>query len=290
MNTCIIIPTHNRQDTTFRCLQNLAAQGVFDWATVVVVDDGSTDGTPERVARDWPAVTLLHGDGTLWWTGAICRGMEWAMEHGAARVFWLNDDCLPRPGTLVQLRNHSDTCQAIAVGQAVTPSGLKYGGYRKTRTWLDLIPCDTEDKDCETFNGNCVCIPRAVVERIGYPDASGLPHALADTDYGLRATRAGIPAHLVAGAICDNEQNPAVGSWLLGDTSLRDIWRYVATPKGGLYAPAFIRFCLRHWGLRGVAVMAVPYAKLFGIVLLRVVLPDRLRKAGLRRVLRRGAT
>jgi GT2 family glycosyltransferase len=39
---------------------------------VIVVDDGSSDRTAEEVAENYPKVTILKGDGNLWWTGAIC--------------------------------------------------------------------------------------------------------------------------------------------------------------------------------------------------------------------------
>ena len=65
MSLYIVIPVHNRQAITVRCLENLDRQGVFSWAHVVVVDDGSTDGTAERVNRDYPQVFVLRGNGEL---------------------------------------------------------------------------------------------------------------------------------------------------------------------------------------------------------------------------------
>jgi len=38
---------------------------------VIIVDDGSSDRTAEEVAENYPEVTILEGDGNLWWTGAI---------------------------------------------------------------------------------------------------------------------------------------------------------------------------------------------------------------------------
>ena len=279
MKPHVVIPVYNRQATTARCLKNLDRQGVFSWAQVVVVDDGSTDGTAERVHREYPQVSVQRGDGTLWWAGAIEKGMRWAMGQGASQVFWLNDDCFPRHGALEALRDYAAAHRCITVGQAVTPAGSLYGGYRKTLTWFVRLTCDPNSVlVCDTFNGNCVCVPREIIELIGYPDARVLPHTLADTDYGLRAGRAGVQSILIGRALCDNEENPAARSWLRDDVPLREIWRYLTTPKGLYYGPAYSRFCMRHWGVWGVVVCAIPYLKTLGIVLLRMVLPRAVRQ------------
>jgi GT2 family glycosyltransferase len=290
MTPYVVIPVHNRQAMTVRCLQNLDRQGVLSWARVVVVDDGSSDGTGERVRRDYPQVFVLRGDGTLWWAGAMEQGMRRAMDEGAAQVFWLNDDCYPKSGTLEALRDYAVAHRCIAVGQAVTPAGFRYGGFRKTMTWFVRLACDQGGVvTCDTFNGNCVCIPREVVEAIGYPDACVLPHALADTDYGLRAGKAGFQAVVIGQALCDNEENPSSRSWLREDVPLREIWRCMTTPKGLYYVPAYFRFCLRHWGAWGLVVSSIPYVKTLGIVLLRLVLPRGVRRSWFGGRLRQGA-
>jgi GT2 family glycosyltransferase len=290
MNPYVVIPVHNRQAITMRCLQNLDRQGIFAWARVVVVDDGSTDGTAERVTAEYPQVSVLRGDGTLWWAGAMAKGMRWAMDEGASPIFWLNDDCYPRPGTLEALRDFTAAHGCIAVGQAITPAGFRYGGYRKTRTWFERLPCGPESTvACDAFNGNCVCIPRSVVESIGYPDARGLPHALADTDYGLRAGSAEIQAVVVGLAPCDNEDNPTARSWLRDDVPFREIWRCLTTPKGLYYGPAYLRFCVRHWGPWGAIVAALSYMKILGIILLRLALPRAARQRWFARRPSRGA-
>ena len=58
LKAAAVVPNHNGRRWLDGCLRALAAQTrPFD--TVLVVDDGSTDGSREALARDWPAVRVL---------------------------------------------------------------------------------------------------------------------------------------------------------------------------------------------------------------------------------------
>ena len=53
----VVIPTYDRIETLPRSLDSVIKQTFSDWE-LIVVDDGSTDGTDEMVLRDYPAVRL----------------------------------------------------------------------------------------------------------------------------------------------------------------------------------------------------------------------------------------
>jgi N-acetylglucosaminyl-diphospho-decaprenol L-rhamnosyltransferase len=88
-----IIPVHNRVKVTEKCLDSLFSQENRN-CKVIVVDDGSTDGTSAMISKKFPSVVLLHGDGNLWWTGAINKGINYVIEncHINDYVLLLNDD------------------------------------------------------------------------------------------------------------------------------------------------------------------------------------------------------
>jgi GT2 family glycosyltransferase len=284
----IIMPVHNRRLVTLHALRRLTEQGVSNWATLLVVDDGSTDGTAEAVAQSFPDVQLLHGNGTWWWGGAMRRGMEWALAHGATRIFWLNDDCHPPPGALAALRDAVATTGAVAWIVAQTASGWSYGGHRRTPFGIRRCTPDEERAGRhETFSGNCVCLPRVWVERVGLPNSTEFPHGFADLDYGLRLHAAGAPLRCLEGYIAENAEpsRPARERWLTSPRSMREIARYFASPRSYLYPPAWWRFARTHWGLCwGPIVFVLPYARWLIIATLRTLAPPLARSLGRRKL------
>jgi GT2 family glycosyltransferase len=281
MNPCIIIPVFNRRATTLECLRVLKGQGVFAWAQVVIVDDGSTDGTADAVRAGYPEVQLLTGGGDLWWGGGINLGMRWAHEQGAAQVLWLNDDTHPRAGALERISALSRERGAIVTAQChLRETGeLHYGGLRKTGGGLEFTPCPANEvQDCDTICGNCLCIPREAIDRIGLVDTKHFPHFAGDADFGLRAKAAGIPVLVAGDALCDCSYGRATNrqSWLLGEQTLRELWRNAFHSRNGILSKCGRDFRLRHWGARGAIWLAATFTKLMAISLVRLILPRAL--------------
>jgi len=193
----IVIPAHNRRELTLACLRHLADLGELDRHTVLVVDDGSTDGTGQSVALDFPGVAVWRGDGNLWWTGAVALGMNHAFTHGASAVCWLNDDCHPEPGTLAALAGHSGkpataiTAPVCVADDTGAPVATAFIGRR------NLATGDSAVERVDGVSGFCVWIPREVWRRTGVPDRRRFPHYYGDTAYLLMAGRQGYPALLL---------------------------------------------------------------------------------------------
>lgn len=277
----ILIPAHNRRDTTLGALRRLQDDGVPAWATVLVIDDGSTDGTGEAVGRDFAWAAVLRGDGQWWWGGAMRRGMEWALALGAERIYWLNDDCHPPGGGLRALRDFVAREGAVAWITAQAPGGWTYGAHRRTAWGIRCCTAAEESAGrAETFNGNCVGLPRAWIDRVGLPHDQLFPHSAADLDYGLRLRAAGAALQALPGALATNgDPAPAAAeSWLASARPMRAIWRDFSSPRSYLHFPTWRRFCLRHWGpLWGWVVFALPYARWLGIALARTLTPGLVR-------------
>ena len=95
----VVIPTHNRRELLLRTIHSVLAQEALDFE-VVVVDDGSTDGTAEaiRVLND-PRVRVLRNERPVGVAAARNMGAEAATGSWIAL---LDDDDLWSPEKLRQ--------------------------------------------------------------------------------------------------------------------------------------------------------------------------------------------
>lgn len=269
-----LLACHNRRQKTLASIGRLHACAVPPDCTraVVLVDDGSTDGTAEAVRAAFPDTIIEQGDGSLFWNRGMRRAWERALPLQPDYVLWLNDDTLLYPHALIRLletdaRIRAETGQpGIAVGSTDNDAGeLSYGGSVPASRFNRLkmrkvVPGDTP-QPAVTMNGNCVLVPRAVYERIGLLDAV-YRHAMGDNDYGFRAHKAGIPIRVMPGYAgrCNND-NRVSGSFNDPALPLRARWRKIISPKG-LPLDSWRALCSRHAGPVWPLVWLLPYARL----------------------------
>lgn len=196
--TYIVIPVHNRKVTTLNCLSHLQATGDLDNYQLVIVDDGSTDGTAEAIMAQYSDITILTGDGNLWWTGGIAMGMDYAHAQGAEFIIWLNDDCLPEPGTLDQLvahmEAHPDSLAAPTCYAGSLDGEAQHNGFQGRR---GCNATQGEILEVNGLSGWCAAMPASVVERVGLPNIKRFPHYSGDDIYTLQVTKAGYRAYLL---------------------------------------------------------------------------------------------
>ncbi|MDX5421249.1 MAG: glycosyltransferase family 2 protein, partial [Hymenobacteraceae bacterium] len=87
----IVIPVFNRKEYTRECLKSLSAQTNQAYK-VIIVDDGSTDGTEDMLREEFPEVEVLKGDGGLFWTAGVNMGIRYALEQNAQLIMTMNND------------------------------------------------------------------------------------------------------------------------------------------------------------------------------------------------------
>jgi N-acetylglucosaminyl-diphospho-decaprenol L-rhamnosyltransferase len=88
----VVIPAHNGWELTESCLAHLRRQTVAH--AVIVCDNGSTDGTPERARDSFPDVRVIELGANVGFAAACNRGV--AVGDGEVVVLLNNDvDCRP---------------------------------------------------------------------------------------------------------------------------------------------------------------------------------------------------
>ncbi len=98
MRFSIVIPTHNRVETLRQTLRAATTQ-TYDDYEVLVVDDGSSDGTADIVAREFPTVRLIRQPNR----GPAAARNQGIQESTGEIIAFTDDDCVPPPDWLTRL-------------------------------------------------------------------------------------------------------------------------------------------------------------------------------------------
>ena len=191
-------------------------------------------------------MTLLRGDGSLYW----CGGMRLAWSEASRAAFdfylWLNDDTMLLPGSVAGLLDAASSVRSllgrdpIIVGSAKDPDNelLTFGG-KWLRSGQFIQPTSTP-QPCDSINGNIVLIPKSVFSLIGTLSEE-YTHAIADHDYSLRACRQGVPVYIGPGyyGLCKPTDPPL---WVRPEVPFGQRWRALNGPKG-ILPQSTVCFC-----------------------------------------------
>ncbi|GHN02624.1 hypothetical protein WSM22_41130 [Cytophagales bacterium WSM2-2] len=197
----IVIPVHNRKEFTRECLCSLQQQTISGHE-IIIVDDGSTDGTREMLAKEFPNVIVLSGTGNLFWTASVNLGIRHALSLGAEYILTLNNDTLASENFLEQMLFWTDSTPNALLGALDVDKKTQqpyYGGELVNWTWSKsrflLNELSEEDRkglhEVSLYPGRGLLIPKNVFDTIGLFEERKLPHYLADYDFTQMAIRNG---------------------------------------------------------------------------------------------------
>jgi GT2 family glycosyltransferase len=268
----VLITCHNRCHKTLACIQAIFSSHLPEIATihVILVDDGSTDGTRESIREKFPSVEIIVGDGNLFWNRGMHIAFSRALEIGFDAYLWLNDDTILYPDAISRLISTAIDLKSrlhipcVVVGATANNTGkLTYGGsvavnrirrFQYRKVWDAHIPVE-----CEVMNGNCVLISRDVAEVVGNIDPE-FEHAMGDTDYALRVRKAGMRVFVAPGFAGTCDINPIAGTFSDERLNVVDRWRHITSRKG-LPLRSWHRFTKRHGGMFWYLYFVWPYIK-----------------------------
>jgi len=193
-----VVPVHNRLDITKRFLAYIKEQD-YPAVSVIIVDDGSTDGTGEYLTQASQSnLIVLKGDGNLWWSGAMHLGISYVMNLAVEGDYLLmiNDDVHIEKGYISTLVRESVFNDDAVVGSSQRDeiSGtLLNSGYHIDFWRMRFSPIDRETPhtSVDAVSGRGVLFPIRAVLRVGNINARIFPHYLGDLEYTAKVTGAG---------------------------------------------------------------------------------------------------
>jgi GT2 family glycosyltransferase len=233
-----IVLSWNGRERTLACLRSLE-HVTYRPFSVVVVDNGSTDGSVDAVAAEHPDVSLVRLGENFGFAGGMNAGIRAAFADGAGAVVLLNNDMEVEPGFVEPLvaavagdRSCGAACAQILF--AGEPPRIWYAGapYKRGRGHSGrnigygqpplppTIPPYPTDRAC----GGAMLFTAAVSERVGLFDEDLFAYA-EDTDWSLRAQRAGLHSVIVPASV---------------------VRHAVSASSGGESSPASIYYSLRN--------------------------------------------
>lgn len=204
MTVTIVIPTLDNLALTRQCLDAIGRTAAADACEVVVVDNGSTDGTPAFLAEQESAgrVRAVCNGENLGFSAACNQGA--ALARGDV-VLFLNNDTIPHPGWLdaivAELDEHPGTgvvgSKLLYADGTIQHAGVVVGERDGDPFPYHVYLCQPADaphvsrrRELQLVTGACLAIRRELFERVGgFDEAYWNGHE--DLDLCLKARAAG---------------------------------------------------------------------------------------------------
>ncbi|HEY1801716.1 MAG TPA: glycosyltransferase family 2 protein [Terriglobales bacterium] len=194
--TCIVVNWNGWQDTT-ECLRALK-ECDYPNLRIIVVDNGSTNDSIDRIQAAHPDILLLESKENLGFAGGNNVGIRYALDHGADCVWLLNNDTKPSPDALSELVAKALTDDKIGAVASVTyfsDSPANVEAWAGARVNLAIgysqnsrVPRD--DSWFHSLNGTSMLISCEAIKEAGLLD-EGFFLYWEDTEFCLRLRKQG---------------------------------------------------------------------------------------------------
>lgn len=210
-----IVVTYNAMKWLDRCLGSLSESEVP--TDVIVIDNGSVDGTCEYIAGNYPDVLLTRSEENLGFGIANNVGFRYALEHQYRYVYLMNQDAWVYKDTLSVLTSAMDSDSSIGI---LSPMQMTASGDRPDMRFEKKCPAEAlEDISGPVASGKVYetkfvmaahwMISRKCLQKVG-GFSPAFPHYGEDDNFIHRARLKGyrICVHSGAKAVHDREMRP----------------------------------------------------------------------------------
>jgi len=205
----IIIPVHNRLAATLRCIKSIQKQKIKKKLNIIIVDDGSSDGTSAYIAKNFSNIKILKGSGFMFWGGAVNFGIESVLKKKKPGdwVLLINNDVELKTETISSLISISENNKRKSVVIPLTLSIIDKKTVIKSGTiiksWFLNISkhlfagmknneiMDKKPIKVDIMTCRCALHPIEMFKIAGNYDAKNFNHYGCDDEFSIRIKKYG---------------------------------------------------------------------------------------------------
>ncbi len=200
----LVIPVYNRREITLQALRSLRRIKCRNLEVhIIIVDDGSSDGTSEAIKKEFPEVQIVKGDGTLHYAAGTNRGISVALEKKPDYIVTMNDDAIFHERFLERLVKTAESNPHSVVGALLLLWDVPHRVFQVDFKWKTSVGGWFQPENPTVFDfpsqafevqgmaGNCVLFPAAAIRECGLMDEEKFPHGWGDIQYLVRMKKMG---------------------------------------------------------------------------------------------------
>jgi GT2 family glycosyltransferase len=256
----VVVVNWNGKDYSLECLKSLQEQLHVE-INVVLVDNGSTDGSVSSIRKEYPEVVIVESEQNLGYAGGNNLGMVLALEQGFEYVLVLNNDTVLATDCVYQLimdlERHPEAAAAAPKSYYLeSPHQIYFAGGAIRRTGQTIHiggGCGDGPEFCHTFdtewlNGCAIMFRSRALRDVGLFEPKFFL-LFEETDWSLRARNVGYRLRFVPQAKLWHKVSPSFGAsastlYLYYHTRNQLLWierSYPFPEKLALYCFALMR-------------------------------------------------
>lgn len=229
----IIVVNWEKPDETILCLESLKAANV-DLASVILLDNGSRDGSAKILSTLFPKVQFIQTRENLGFAGGYNKGIEYALEGTSDRFFLLNNDTVIQADAINQLTSFEDEILIPKIRYLSNKDRIWAAGayWRELSATIKMRGNGERDRgqydeqiDLQYATACAILIHRKVFETIGVFDERFVNY-FEDYDFCHRASQAGFKIKYIPGSVIYHsdakslDRSPGMRWWYIARNSV----------------------------------------------------------------------